>query len=41
MTQTKQPPANPGRFTTRHDRCPTTFFGAITLAAIFIFWLRQ
>jgi transposase len=27
--------------TTRYDRCPTTFFGAITLAAIVTFWLRQ
>ncbi len=29
------------RIATRHDRCPRTFFGAITLAAIFIFWLER
>ena len=29
------------RIATRYDRCPTTFFGAITLAAIVIFWLGQ
>ena len=29
------------RIATRYDRCATTFFGAITLAAIVIFWLRQ
>ena len=29
------------RIATRYDRCATTFFGAITLAAIIIFWLRQ
>ncbi len=26
---------------TRDDRCPTIVFGAITLAAIVIFWFRQ
>ena len=26
---------------TRYDRCATTFFGAITLAAIVTFWLGQ
>jgi transposase len=25
----------------RYDRCPTIFFGAITLAAIVTFWLKQ
>jgi transposase len=29
------------RIATRYDRCATTFFGAITLAAIVIFWLGQ
>jgi transposase len=29
------------RIATRCDRCPTIFFGAITLAAIVIFWLRE
>lgn len=29
------------RIATRYDRCATTFFGAITLAAIVIVWLRQ
>lgn len=29
------------RIATRYDRCPHTFFGAITLAAVFIFWLDQ
>ena len=29
------------RIATHDDRCPTIFFGAITLAAIVIFWLRQ
>lgn len=29
------------RIATRYDRCPTIFFGAITLAAIVIFWLKQ
>jgi transposase len=29
------------RIAIRYDRCPTTFFGAITLAAIVIFWLGQ
>ena len=29
------------RIAARYDRCGTTFFGTITLAAIFIFWLRQ
>ena len=29
------------RIATRHDRCATTFLGAITLAAIITFWLRQ
>jgi len=27
------------RVATRYDRCPTTFFSAITLAATVIFWL--
>ena len=29
------------RIATRYDRCPTIFFGAITLAATVIFWLGQ
>jgi transposase len=29
------------RIATRYDRCATTFLGAITLAAIVIFWLGQ
>jgi transposase len=29
------------RIATRYDRCPTTFFGAITLAATVTFWLGQ
>ena len=29
------------RIATRYDRCATTFFGAITLAVIVIFWLKQ
>ena len=29
------------RIATRYDRCATTFFGAITLAANVIFWLEQ
>jgi transposase len=29
------------RIATRYDRCATTFFGAITLAAIVTFWLGQ
>lgn len=29
------------RIATRYNRCATTFFGAITLAAIVIFWLGQ
>ena len=29
------------RIATHYDRCPTTIFGAITRAAIVIFWLRQ
>ena len=29
------------RIATRYDRCATTFFGAITLAAIVIFWIRE
>ena len=29
------------RIATRYDRCAAIFFGAITLAAIFAFWLRQ
>ena len=29
------------RIATRYDRCATNFFGAITLAAIVIFWLDQ
>ena len=29
------------RIAMRYDRCATTFFGAITLAAIVIFWLGQ
>jgi transposase len=29
------------RIATRDDRCATTFFGAITRAAIAIFWLRE
>ena len=29
------------RIATRYDRCPTTFFGAITIATIVIFWLGQ
>jgi transposase len=29
------------RIATRYDRCPTIFFGALTLAAIVIFWLKQ
>jgi transposase len=29
------------RIATRYDRCPNIFFGAITLAAIVIFWLGQ
>ena len=29
------------RIATRYDRCPTTFFGAISLAAIVTFWLGQ
>ncbi len=29
------------RIATRYDRCPTIFFGAVTLAAIVIFWLGQ
>jgi transposase len=29
------------RIAIRYDRCATTFFGAITLAAIVIFWLSQ
>jgi transposase len=29
------------RIATRYDRCATTFFGAITLAVIVIFWLRE
>jgi transposase len=29
------------RIATRYDRCAHTFFGAITLAAIVIFWLRE
>ena len=29
------------RIATRYDRCATTFFGAITLAVIVIFWLGQ
>ena len=29
------------RIATRYDRCATTFFGAITLAAIVIFWLGE
>jgi transposase len=29
------------RIATRYDRCANTFFGAITLAAIVIFWLGQ
>lgn len=29
------------RIETRYDRCPTIFFGALTLAAIVIFWLKQ
>jgi transposase len=29
------------RIATRCDRCATTFFGAITLAAIVIFWLGE
>ena len=28
------------RIATRYDRCPIIFFGAITLAAIIIFWLN-
>jgi hypothetical protein len=28
-----------GRVATRYDRCPTTFFSAIVLAATVIFWL--
>ena len=27
------------RVATRYDRCPTTFFSAIALAATIIFWL--
>ena len=26
---------------TRYDRCATTFFGAITLATIVIFWIGE
>jgi transposase len=29
------------RIATRYDRCATTFFDAITLAAIVTFWLGQ
>lgn len=29
------------RIATRYDRCATTFFGAITLAAIVIFWIGE
>ena len=29
------------RIATRYDRCATTFFGAITLAAIVTFWLGK
>jgi transposase len=29
------------RIATRYDRCATTFFSAITLAVIVIFWLKQ
>jgi transposase len=29
------------RIATRYDRCANNFFGAITLAAIVIFWLDQ
>ena len=29
------------RIATRYDRCATTFFGAITLAATVIFWLGK
>lgn len=29
------------RIATRYDRCATTFFGAITLAVVIIFWLGQ
>ena len=29
------------RIATRYDRCPTIFFGAITLAAIVTFWLKE
>jgi transposase len=27
------------RVATRYDRCPTTFFAAVALAATVIFWL--
>jgi transposase len=29
------------RIATRYDRCADIFMGAITLAAIVIFWIRQ
>ena len=29
------------RIATRYDRCATNFFGAITIAAIVIFWIRE
>ena len=29
------------RIATRYDRCPNIFFGAITIAAIFTFWIKQ
>ena len=29
------------RIATRYDRCATTFFGAITLATIVIFWIGE
>jgi transposase len=29
------------RIATRYDRCATTFFGAITLAAIVTFWIGE
>ena len=29
------------RIATRYDRCATIFFGAVTLAAIVAFWLKQ
>jgi transposase len=29
------------RIATRYDRCASVFFGAITLAAIVIFWIKE